>query len=238
MKTAPDGPASYEGHGSGSRPLLAVAIHHSSFIIHNFPRLYAIIDPAHTGNRTPVEVAATLLGAGVVLIQYRSKHGSSREMYEDCIAIQEQARRSGGVFIVNDRADVALAVKAHGVHVGQDDLPLELARSVLGPGKWVGYSTHDLGQVREAHGSSANYIAFGPVFPTGSKENPDPVVGLSGLSEARQATRKPLVAIGGITVENARAVMEAGADSVAVMSGLLKAPDLAARAQQLLDVLA
>jgi thiamine-phosphate pyrophosphorylase len=203
-----------------------------------FPRLYAIIDRAHSGNRAPVEVAATLLGAGVALIQYRSKHGSSREMYEDCVAIQERSRRSGGIFIVNDRADVALAVNAHGVHVGQDDLPVELARSVLGPGKWVGYSTHDLAQVCEADGSSADYIAFGPIFPTGSKENPDPVVGLAGLAEARKATRKPLVAIGGITVDNARAVMEAGADSIAVISGLLKAPDLASRAKQLLLVLA
>ena len=201
-----------------------------------FPRLYAIIDPAQTGKRTPVEVAATLLEAGVALIQYRSKHSSSRQMYEDCVVIQERARRSGGVFIVNDRADVALAVNAHGVHVGQSDLTVELARSVLGPGKWVGYSTHDLGQVRQADASSANYIAFGPIFPTGSKENPDPVVGLAGLAEARTATRKPLVAVGGITVENARAVMEAGADSVAVISDLLKAPDLALRAKQLLGV--
>jgi len=203
-----------------------------------FPRLYAIIDTAHIGDRAPVEVAATLLGAGVVLIQYRSKHRSSREVYEDCLVTQERVRRSGGVFIVNDRADVVLAVNADGVHVGQDDLPFELARSVLGPGKWVGYSTHDLAQVRKADGSSADYIAFGPIFPTSSKENPDPAVGLTGLSAARKATRKPLVAIGGITVENAHAVVEAGADSVAVISGLLKAPDLALRAREFLAVLA
>jgi thiamine-phosphate pyrophosphorylase len=203
-----------------------------------FPRLYAIIDPSHTGNRTSVDVAATMLGAGIVLIQYRSKHRSSREMYGDCVVIQELSRRAGGVFIVNDRADVALAVNANGVHVGQDDLPVEMARSVLGPGKWVGYSTHDLAQIREADGSSADYIAFGPIFPTGSKENPDPTVGLAGLAEARKATRKPLVAVGGITIENARAVIEAGADSVAVISGLLTASDLAARAKQFLGVVA
>jgi thiamine-phosphate pyrophosphorylase len=203
-----------------------------------FPRLYAIIDPAHTGNRASVEVAATLLEAGVALIQYRGKNCSSREMYEDCLVIQERVRRSGGMFIVNDRADVALAVNADGVHLGQDDLPVELARRVLGPGKWIGYSTHDLAQVREADGWSTDYIAFGPIFPTGSKENPDPVVGLAGFSEARKATRKPLVAVGGITIENARAVVEAGADSVAVISGLLKAPDLASRAREFLAVLA
>ncbi|MGO9269797.1 MAG: thiamine phosphate synthase [Terriglobia bacterium] len=203
-----------------------------------FPRLYAIIDLAHTGDRAPVEVATTLLEAGVALIQYRSKHRSSREMYEDCLAIHERVRRAGGVFIVNDRADVALAVNADGVHLGQDDLPVELARGVLGPGKWVGYSTHNLAQVCEADELSADYIAFGPIFPTGSKENPEPVVGLAGLAEARKVTRKPLVAIGGVTLENARAVMEAGADSVAVIGGLLKAPDLTSRAREFFAVLA
>ena len=202
------------------------------------PRLYAIIDAACIGDRAPAEVAATLLGAGVALIQYRDKHRSSREMYQDCLVIEEQVRRSGGVFIVNDRADIARAVKAHGVHLGQDDLPVQLVRRVLGPGKWIGYSTHNLEQVREASESSADYIAFGPIFPTGSKNHADPVVGLAGLVEARKATRRPLVAIGGITVENARSVIEAGADSVAVISGLLKAPDLASRARDLLRVLA
>jgi len=203
-----------------------------------FPRLYAIIDPDHTGDRALVDIAATLVGAGVALIQYRNKHCSSWEMYEDCLMIQKWVRRSGGVFIVNDRVDVALAVNANGVHLGQDDLPLELARGVIGPAKWIGYSTHGLAQVRGVDQSSADYIAFGPIFPTGSKENPDPVVGLAGLVAARKATRKPLVAIGGITVENARAVMDAGADSVAVISGLLNAPDLALRAKELLGVLA
>jgi len=133
---------------------------------------------------------------------------------------------------------VALALNADGVHLGQDDLPVGLARRALGPGKWIGYSTHDLAQVREADESSADYIAFGPIFPTGSKGNPDPVVGLAGLAEARKATRKPLVAIGGITVGNARAVMEVGADSVAVIGGLLKTPDLASRVREFLAVLA
>ena len=202
-----------------------------------FPCLYAIIDPAEAGGRPPVEVAATLLEAGVALIQYRSKHRSSREMYEDCRVIQERVRRSSGLFIVNDRADVARATQADGVHLGQDDLPIEQARRVLAPQQWIGCSTHSFEQVVEADQTSADYIAFGPIFPTASKENPDPVVGLAGLSRARRATAKPLVAIGGITLQNAREVLAAGADSVAVIGDLLNAPDLRARAQDFLSFL-
>jgi thiamine-phosphate pyrophosphorylase len=151
--------------------------------------------------------------------------------------IAERVRQSKGIFIINDRADVARAVGAHGVHVGQEDLPVELARCILGPGKWVGCSTHRLEQVIEADRSSADYIAFGPIFPTQSKEKPDPVVGLNGLGEARRVTCKPLVAIGGITIQNVREVMEAGADAVAVVSGLLEARDLCRRAEEFLRVL-
>ena len=123
------------------------------------------------------------------------------------------------------------------MHLGQDDLPVGLARRVLKPGQWLGCSTHNLDQLRIADASPADYLAFGPIFPTTSKEAPDPTVGLSGLAEARQATSKPLVAIGGITISNARQVVQQGADFVAVISGLLAAPDLAARAREYLDVL-
>ncbi|MHB8653709.1 MAG: thiamine phosphate synthase [Terriglobia bacterium] len=202
-----------------------------------FPRLYAIIDPAQTGQHSLAPVTEVLLAAGVRLIQYRDKRAKSGELFETSRQIADLVRKAQGVFIVNDRADVARVVDADGVHLGQDDLPVELARCVLGEGKWVGYSTHILTQVIEAEKSSADYIAFGPVFPTQSKENPDPVVGLEGLRKARQATRKPLVAIGGITAENARAAIEAGADSVAVISNLLKARDIGQRARQFLEVL-
>ena len=205
------------------------------------PRLYAIIDPAQTGGLSPVDIADVLLAAGVRLVQYRDKRSTSRELFEIGGEIAERVRRATGVFIVNDRADVALALDADGVHVGQEDLPVELARRVLESGgqegKLVGCSTHGLDQVREADESSADYIAFGPIFATRSKEQPDPVAGLDGLREARQATRKPLVAIGGITVENAGAVLEAGADSVAVIRGLLEHPDIGARAREFLSML-
>jgi thiamine-phosphate diphosphorylase len=199
------------------------------------PRLYAIIDPAQIGGRAPVEVTEALLAAGVQLIQLRDKHASSGELYERAQRVGECVRRAGGKFIVNDRADVARAVDADGVHVGQDDLPVESARALVGSGKLIGFSTHGLEQVREADRSTADYVAFGPIFPTASKENPDRVVGLAGLGEARKATRKPLVAIGGINLENARAVIEAGADSVAVIRALVGARDITQSARDFLD---
>ena len=203
----------------------------------SLPRLYAILDAAQTGDRSLTEVCEILLAAGVRLIQYRDKQASSLQLYEAGCQIAEQVRRAAGLFFVNDRADVARAVGADGVHLGQGDLPVELARRSLEPGKLVGCSTHDLAQVREADQSSADYIAFGPIFPTQSKAKPDAVVGLAGLREARQATRKPLVAIGGITLATAREVTGAGADSVAVIADLLKASDIGARAREFLRVL-
>lgn len=203
----------------------------------SLPRVYAIIDPAQTGGRGAIAVVETLLAAGVTLIQCRDKQASARQLFEMSREIGERVRHAGGIFIVNDRADVARAADADGVHLGQDDLPVELARRVLGPGKWIGYSTHRQAQLIEADQSSADYIAFGPIFPTRSKEKPEPVVGLEGLREARKATCKPLVAIGGISLETARAVLEAGADSVAVMSGLLSAPDIGERAREFLRVI-
>jgi len=201
------------------------------------PRFYAIVDPARAGGRLPAVVARELLSAGVRLIQFRDKHASSRQLYEACAELRELLRDSGCSLMVNDRADVARATDADGVHLGQDDLPVEMARRVLAPDRLIGCSTHSLGQVVEADRSTADYIAFGPIFPTTGKENPDPVVGLEGLREARRVTRKPLVAIGGITRQNAREVLAAGADSVAVIGDLLNGPDIQARAREFLSVL-
>jgi thiamine-phosphate pyrophosphorylase len=126
--------------------------------------------------------------------------------------------------IMNDRADLALVAEFDGVHVGQDDLLPESVRRIIGPDRWLGVSTHNPEQVAEADQTSADYLAIGPVFSTSSKEKPDPVVGLAGVRRARSLTRKPLVAIGGITRANAASVIEAGADSVAVISDLLREP--------------
>jgi len=125
---------------------------------------------------------------------------------------------------MNDRADLCLAAEFHGVHVGQDDLSPESVRKIIGLERWLGLSTHNAQQVSEADRTSADYIAMGPVFATGSKTNPDPVIGLAGVRQARERTGKPLVAIGGITRENCRAVIDAGADSVAVISDLIREP--------------
>jgi len=199
------------------------------------PRFYAILDAEQAGERSPVVLCEALLGAGVRLIQYRNKKASSRELFETSRELAERVRRAGGIFIVNDRADVARAASADGVHLGQDDLPVELARRVLEAGKCVGFSTHRLEQVVEAEQSSADYIAFGPIFSTQSKAQPDPVVGLEGLRAARRATRKPLVAIGGITLKRVREVIDAGADSVAVIADLMRAPDVTTRAREFLE---
>ena len=204
-------------------------------------RLYAIIDPTQTGGRSAIAAAEALIGAGVRLIQFRDKRGSSREIFETGRQIAELVHRAGGAFIVNDRTDVAVAADADAVHLGQEDLPVELARRVLQAGtgatKWIGVSTHTLEQVREASRSTADYVAFGPIFATGTKEHPDPAVGIEGLREARRATRKPLVAIGGIALAQAPAVIKAGADSVAAIGDLLRYPDIGARAQEFLRVL-
>jgi thiamine-phosphate pyrophosphorylase len=202
-----------------------------------FPSFYAIVDPAQARGRELGEIVRALLAAGVRLIQYRDKAASARELYARCRPPAEAVRAEGGIFIVNDRADVARAVGAGGVHVGQEDLPVEMARRIVGPESWVGTSTHDLAQLAAADASTADYVAFGPIFSTRSKERPDAVVGLEGLRRARQATRKPLVAIGGITPANARAVRDAGADSVAVIQGLLGASDLGERVGEFLRAL-
>lgn len=195
-----------------------------------FPRLYAIIDATQMKGRPAELLAEMLLDAGVKLIQYRDKQSSPREVYEVSRELARKATSRGGLLILNDRADIALAAGASGVHVGQDDLPPGLARKMLGGGKLVGFSTHTLDQLRDADQQPVDYIALGPVFTTRSKEHPDPVVGLELLRQARKLTRKPLVAIGGITLETAPAVIDAGADSLAVIHDLMSADDPGRRA--------
>jgi thiamine-phosphate pyrophosphorylase len=221
-----------------------------------FPPLYAIIDAALL-KTSELSFAEMMAESGVELLQYRNKRATSRQLFEVSQSISvklsaaapkgagETHARSHAVshsgepqekprFIVNDRADIALLVNAGGVHVGQEDLRVEEARGIVGPSRWVGVSTHSLEQLDAADKTSADYIAFGPIFPTRSKENPDPVVGLDLLREARRHTRKPLVAIGGITLERAAEVYRAGADSLAVMRELIVCDDPASRVEQFL----
>jgi thiamine-phosphate pyrophosphorylase len=199
-----------------------------------FPSLYAILDRSLL-TASPVELAGTLAEAGVQLIQLRDKTAAGKLYAEVKELVEALAPRSVRL-IVNDRADIAAMTGAAGVHVGQDDLPVEEARTICGRSRWVGISTHNFEQLHEADSSSADYIAVGPIFRTATKQNPDPVVGIEFLREARRRTRKPLVAIGGITIESAADVFRAGADSVAVIRDLLSAQDPAARAREYLAI--
>jgi thiamine-phosphate pyrophosphorylase len=200
------------------------------------PRVYVILDAALL-NIPEIECARKLADAGVRLIQYRNKSASARELFEKSRELAAFLNPIGVKFIVNDRADVASLADANGVHVGQDDLRVEQTREVMGVGKWVGVSTHNTEQFRTALETSADYIAVGPIFATGSKLNPDPVVGLELVRGARALTDRPIVAIGGITLERAKEVVEAGADSVAVISDILRAENPGERARQYIDLL-
>ena len=191
----------------------------------NMPsRLYPIIDRSCCQDSLAVqEWALALVAAGCTLLQYRNKTGSARQMLDE--ARELRARLGTGVkLIMNDRADLCVAAGLDGLHVGLDDLSPEAARLIIGADRWLGVSTHSSEQLALADQTSADYLAIGPVFATSSKANPDPVVGLAGVRRARELTRKPLVAIGGITRGNARSVIEAGADAVAVISDLLRDP--------------
>ena len=210
------------------------------------PRLYPILDSGCYSSALALSGAAEeLVSAGVTLIQYRNKSGNAWQMLQQASQLKErllgienqnphvsQKMRDMGHpnvdnsirLIMNDRADLCLVTEFDGVHAGQDDLSPESVRRIIGPERWLGVSTHNPDQLREADLTSADYLAIGPVFSTSSKDKPDPVVGLEGVRRARQLTRKPLVAIGGITRANAASVIEAGADSVAVISDLLREP--------------
>lgn len=191
------------------------------------PRLYAVLDSSRFPNIEALCWSASeLVAGGVTLLQYRNKSGNARQMLEQARELRELKDRLGRSvkLIMNDRADLCLAAGFDGVHLGQDDLSPASARAVMGNSFWLGVSTHSPEQLTQADKTSANYLAIGPVFATQSKMNADPVVGLDGVRRARVLTRKPLVAIGAITRENCRSVIEAGADAVAVISDLLREP--------------
>ncbi len=187
------------------------------------PKLYPILDAGLLRSAgLPLEgFARDLRGAGVTLLQYRDKAASDVEVLAAAALLRGIFPREAATLILNDRVHLCAAADFDGAHVGQTDMPPEQARSLLGPARLLGISTHNPEQVRLAAETSADYLAIGPVYTTGSKENPDPVVGLAGVASARALTGKPLVAIGGITRETTRAVLDAGADAVAMLSALL-----------------
>lgn len=209
------------------------------------PKLYAITD-CQMSNCTHEEIVGRMLAGGARLIQLRDKDASAREILQAAIGCLRLTRESGAMLIVNDRVDVALTSDADGVHLGQEDIGVEDARDILGETKVIGISTHSLEQFQEALETSADYIAVGPVYPTTSKENPSPVVGLELVRKAKEISDRPVVAIGGITPERAPEVIAAGADCVAVISSLYPyteirdfstKPDITGRVQAFLRAL-
>jgi len=197
--------------------------------------LYVILDAALL-TVPETDCAQELATAGVRLLQYRNKRASARELFETSKKLLLLLSPLGVSLVVNDRPDVAAVAGANGVHVGQEDLGVEEVRRVVGAEKLVGVSTHNLEQFERAAASSVDYIAVGPIF-TGTKSNLDPVVGTQFIREVRPLTDKPIVAIGGITLQRAPEIIESGADSVAVISDILRAPEPAARARQYIDLL-
>jgi thiamine-phosphate pyrophosphorylase len=202
----------------------------------SLPLLYPITDRRLSGLSHAAQVELLAEG-GATLIQLRDKGASPREFYREALEAVRTARRLGVQIIVNDRVDIALAVDADGVHLGQDDLPADKARALVGKGRIIGFSTHCLKQALEASDAAVDYIAIGPVFGTATKEAPDPVVGLDVIAEIKRRTSKPLVAIGGITLGRARSVIEAGADSLAVISDLYATDDISGRVRAFFEVI-
>jgi thiamine-phosphate pyrophosphorylase len=203
------------------------------------PRFYPILDTTTAGRRGvhPVDGARAILNGGARILQFRHKTFYSREAHAWLEQIAELCRKHDAILAVNDRVDLAELFGAV-LHLGQDDVPPAAARRVTGPDLPIGFSTHNEAQLRAADREPVDYLALGPMFGTVSKENPDPVVGLADLARLRPCTQKPLVAIGGITRANARQVLAAGADSVAVIGDLFPARgDIAERVREWMRLL-
>ncbi len=196
--------------------------------------LYVILDRDATRGRELLPLLDAVLAGGCRVVQLREKTMPLRELYPLAEAIVERCRRAGALFIVNDRADLALAVGAGGLHVGQDDLPAAAARRILPPGTILGVSTHDVRQARQALADGADYVAVGSIFPTGTKAGFQ-LVGTELVRNLRPEIPVPLVGIGGITLDNAKEVVAAGADSVAVISAVCAAPDPEAATRHLME---
>ena len=188
--------------------------------------VYLLLDEQWAPRRHLPSVLELAAGCGIRLFQYRNKTRSPRDVFAKARELREVAARSGALFIVNDRCDVALAVEADGVHLGQEDLPLDLARKVMGPRKIIGISTHRPEEVTQATRGGADYIGYGPLFPTTTKETHVAPVGLAGLREIRALTPLPVFVIGGITVDSVEEVLASGANGVAVASAVFDASSI------------
>lgn len=188
--------------------------------------LYVVTDPTLSQGRSRPEVVRAAIRGGATLIQFREKDNNTRALIETGNALRAVTREAGVPLIVNDRLDVALVVDADGVHVGQEDMPAAPARRLIGPDRILGVSATSLAQALQAEREGADYLGGGPIFPTGSKADAAPPMGLEGLSAVADRVRIPVVAIGGVSLENVEAVVGAGADGVAVISAVVGAPDV------------
>jgi thiamine-phosphate pyrophosphorylase len=192
---------------------------------------YAMIDPA--GGHEPVMLAETMLDAGARIMQLRLKDSPGRDFLAAARAIAEMCRKRGATLIVNDRADIAILAAAHGVHLGQTDLPLDAARRIIGNDRMIGISTHNVEQARAAEDGGADYVGFGPMYPGGLRNNAAGK-GLDELRAIRAAVKIPIVAIGGITEARVAETLAAGADAVAIITDVVQAPDLGAKVRSIL----
>ncbi len=197
--------------------------YHGENLHFELPPFYPILDTASIESRQFVieDAASAMLEAGARILQFRHKGKYTREAFETAGRVAALCRTRGALFVIDDRADIAMMLDA-GLHVGQDDVPVPIARRLIGRDRVLGFSTHNLGQLAACAEAPVDYVAYGPVFQTASKQNPDPVVGIEGVRAAKSAAgKRPLVAIGGITRANAAEVLAVGADSVAIISDLL-----------------
>jgi thiamine-phosphate pyrophosphorylase len=201
----------------------------------DLPPLYAIVDPEQIKGRNPVTVLRQLLDGGTALVQLRAKNLDARDFYSLAQDVLRAARDRGCSLIVNDRVDIALACDADGVHIGQGDLPLGAARKLM-RGKIIGVSTHDIDQACEAERGGADYIGFGPMFGTTTKDTGYDARGVDMLRAVRAAVKIPIVAIGGIREENVGQVWQAGADSAAIISDILAVDDVAAKVRRIITL--
>ena len=195
-------------------------------------QLYCIVSEEHSLGRTAVETGAAMLAGGARILQYREKRKPKGLRYLDCLRLRRLTRRRGCLFLVNDDVDIALAVGADGAHIGQDDLPVEAARALLGRRAVIGVSTHSPAQARAARRRGADYIGVGPIYPTSTKKDVCPAVGLEYLDYAVRNAGLPFVAIGGIKLHNLPAVLARGARCAAMVTEITGAPDIAARVRQ------
>lgn len=200
------------------------------------PIIYPIIDSSLVTPDNIEKTAEAIIDGGAKILQLRAKSLSSREFLETARIIRKITKDKGTVFIVNDRVDIALLADADGVHLGQNDLPVKEARRLLGNNKIIGYSTHNLREALEAVRLPVDYISFGPIFPTKTKEDAQMPKGLKGLSEVRKAVEIPIVAIGGITETNMAHVLKEGVESVAMISEILTSLDISKKLNRLITI--